>query len=184
MRKNYFIKPYLQVRFIIFMTLITLLTVFFIYLTFELSITQVFENMGISIAEIKASLVPMRLYTLGVLGVILIAVGTLTVLYFHSFVGPLYSLERSLEKIKEGDLTGSISVRKDDQLKELAAKITHMTEFFKEHIRSDREKAQKISKTLEKLAEYAKQNKLTSDQIDELISCQKESSEITSKFIV
>ena len=116
MRKFFFIKPYLQFRFIIFMTVITFFTVFFIYFTFELSIMRVFENLGISKAEILDSLLPMRMYTIGVLAVMLIAVATLSVLYFHNFIGPLFSLERSLEKIKTGDLTAGISTRKEDPL--------------------------------------------------------------------
>lgn len=182
MRKLFFIKPYLQFRFIIFMTVITFFTVFFIYFTFELSIVRVFESLGIARAEIQDSLLPMRLYTMGVLAVILIAVATLSVLYFHNFIGPLFSLERSLEKIKAGDLTADITTRKEDQLRDLAKKLKQMSLFFKEHIKADRDRARKINETIATIIEHAKRDKLTDQHIADLSMCQRDSSQITEKF--
>ena len=143
---------------------------------------RVFENLGISKAEILDSLLPMRMYTIGVLAVILIAVGTLSVLYFHNFIGPLFSLERSLEKIKVGDLTAGISTRKEDQLKELTERLKQMLEFFKENIKADRDKARKINGILTGIIEHAKKDKLTDEQVEELTACQRDSSQITEKF--
>lgn len=181
-RRHFFIKPHLQVRFIIFMVLATLIVVFFIHFTFELSIAQMVGNLGISIAEIKPSIITMRINSLLVMGVIVIVVGALTVLYFHNFLGPLFSLERSLDKIKDGDLTTEVSIRQDDQLKELADKIKYMVSFFKNRIREDRKRAQTINKTLENIIPCAKNNQLTPEHIEGLIACQKDSSQITGSF--
>lgn len=45
----------------------------------------------------------------------------------HRVGGPLHRFEQALAKVAQGDLTGAITLRRNDQLKSLAQSINHMT---------------------------------------------------------
>ncbi len=62
-----------------------------------------------------------RLVILVVVNIIIVFV--VSVMYSHQIAGPAYKLENSIKRITEGDLTFEVSLRRNDNLKELASAL-------------------------------------------------------------
>jgi len=55
-----------------------------------------------------------------------------SIMYSHQIAGPAYKLEKCIQRIASGDLTFEIHLRKNDNLKELAAAINNMLGKFRD----------------------------------------------------
>ena len=54
-----------------------------------------------------------------------------SVIYSHQTAGPAFKLEKSIKRIIEGDLTFQVSLRRNDNLKELAAALNELLDKFR-----------------------------------------------------
>ena len=113
--------------------------------------------------------------------VVLVILGILSVFYFHNFTGPLFSLERYVDKIRTGDLTMEINIRRNDELNDLANKLGEMVGNLRKMVSQDRKRAESISHSLEEII-TAQGKKLSQEQIQELETLQQEASHITKDF--
>ena len=52
-------------------------------------------------------------------------------IYSHQTAGPAYKLEKSINRITEGDLTFQVSLRRNDNLKELAIALNGLLDKFR-----------------------------------------------------
>ena len=70
-----------------------------------------------------------RLVVLIFVNVIIVFI--VSVMYSHQTAGPAYKLEQSIKRISEGDLTFEVSLRRNDNLKELAAALNELLKKFR-----------------------------------------------------
>lgn len=124
-RKNYFIKKEFQTKFILkFCALVALTAVIsalLIYLFLSHSVTTVFENSRISIKPSTEFIMPGLIFS-SLISVILVSLATIAIVLFisHRIAGPLYKLEKSLERMGEGDVSFDIHFRRNDETKVLS----------------------------------------------------------------
>lgn len=73
-----------------------------------------------------------RLLLLVLVNVIIVFI--VSIMYSHQIAGPAYKLEKSIQRIANGDLTFEIHLRRNDNLKEVAGAINTMLSRFRETI--------------------------------------------------
>ena len=138
-RRVYFIDRKFQTGFIFkFCALIiigSLLTGVLVYSLSQKSNTVVFEHSRALVKSTADFLLPLLMQTVIVVTII-VAVATilLTLFISHSIAGPLYRLKKELGAIEVGDLTSGFSLRKDDQLQDVASSMAAMIKGLKDKI--------------------------------------------------
>ena len=161
-RKNYFIAKGMQSKFagtiLLLVFLITVITAcniyvlgsFFLQTQATLNETQTTEGM---MRHFVTQLWP-RLLLLVLVNVIIIFI--VSIMYSHQIAGPAYKLEKSIQRIASGDLTFEVTLRKNDNLKELAAAINGMLSKFRNTLASARTLSDDIAKKLETMGDDEK----------------------------
>ena len=167
-RTNYYIKEDFQRKFIIkFCMLVTLACVFsgiLIYLMSTSSVTTAFENSRLVIKSTSDYMLPVIGFTCCFI-IVCISSATIFVVkrISHALAGPLYRFEQQAKKIADGDLSATISLRKTDELQELAAQLNEMivdlrlsiesmiadVKAIKEHVPHDQAELAKIVENLD-----------------------------------
>ena len=127
-RKTYYIKKEFQMVFIIKFCLLVILGALIsgavIYLVSQGSTTTVFENSRIRIKGTADFILPAVLLSTAVVTVLVGLASVLVTLYAsHKIAGPIYRIEKDLEKVMLGDLRVKFNLRKNDQLQALATMI-------------------------------------------------------------
>jgi methyl-accepting chemotaxis protein len=90
-----------------------------------------------------------RLLLLVLVNVIIVFI--VSIMYSHQIAGPAYKLEKSIQRISNGDLTFEIHLRRNDNLKELAIAINGMLGRFRETLASAKTLSDDISGKLQTL---------------------------------
>jgi methyl-accepting chemotaxis protein len=122
-----------------------------------------------------------RLLLLIFVNVIIIFI--VSVMYSHQTAGPAYKLEKSIKRITEGDLTFEVSLRRNDNLKELAAALNDLLKKFRTTLAKTKTISVDLSeklKTLEKDEKF-KQLAKNSEELTALINQFKIESEVEQK---
>ena len=127
-RKIYYIKKEFQMAFIIKFCLLVILGAIVsgavIYLVSQGSATTVFENSRIRIKSTADFILPAVLLSTAVVTVLVGLASVIVTLYTsHKIAGPIYRIEKDLEKVMLGDLRVKFNLRKKDQLQALATMI-------------------------------------------------------------
>jgi len=131
-RRNYFIKKEFQLRFILRFCLLVVLTAFIssavIYHFSSQSVTTVFEDSRIEIKPSTEFIMPGLLLSIFI-SVILVGSATIAVVMFltHRIAGPLYKIEKSLERVSKGDLSFEVAFRSNDEMIKLAESFNMAT---------------------------------------------------------
>lgn len=127
---NYSIKKQMQFRLLARIMLIALIAtgiaaaVFYFYSNQEIG--QSFKQFHIQARTFLDLLLPAIVVAL-IIGIVIAF--SMAIFFPHRIAGPLYRMERELkEKVGEGDLTVRFSVRKGDELGELAQALNIMIE--------------------------------------------------------
>ena len=143
---NFSIKKQLQLRMLIriWLTLLVALVVFatVFYFYSDIKVGTSFRQIHVKANNFLDFLLPVILLGLGV-SLILGFAGAL--LFPHSFVGPLYRLERELLEIGNGNLSKKIRLRKRDSHQELAENMNIMTGALREKIKIIDDCSEKLS---------------------------------------
>lgn len=156
-RRHYFIKKGFQFKFILKFCLIILIGVIIstglLFLFSQGTLTSSFHQSRLVIKNTALAILPAVIYTnLITLGLITLATIIVTVFISHKIAGPMFRFEKDLEEIGAGDLTKNVTLRKKDQ-------ITDMAESLNKMIGSLHEKVFTIQTDVEHLLESAsKQN--------------------------
>ncbi|GAB4279118.1 MAG: hypothetical protein Kow0029_22850 [Candidatus Rifleibacteriota bacterium] len=136
-RKNYFISKGMQSKFagtiLLLAFLVAVITACNIYVlgSFFVS-TKTTLNEANSITNIMQHFFTEfwpRLLLLVFVNVIIIFI--VSIMYSHQTAGPAYKLEKSIKRITEGDLTFEVSLRRNDNLKELAVALNELLRKFR-----------------------------------------------------
>lgn len=177
-RKNYFISKDMQGKFagtiLLLALLVTVITACNIYVLgsyfYESSITQ---TEGQTLAMIMESFMKEmwpRLIILVMVNIIIVFV--VSVMYSHQIAGPAYKLENSIKRITDGDLTFEVSLRRNDNLKELAAALNILLEKFRNTLANAKNLTSDISTKLGALEDDERFSQLSasSKELNSLIS--------------
>ncbi|MBQ2593315.1 MAG: methyl-accepting chemotaxis protein [Candidatus Riflebacteria bacterium] len=153
-RKNYFIAKDMQSKFAGTILLLTLLvaviTACNIYVLgcffVEKNATLAQQNdVSVLIHDFVSNYWP-RLVVLVCVNVIIVFM--VSVIYSHQTAGPAYKLEKSIKRITEGDLTFQVSLRRNDNLKELAAALNELLDKFRTTISKTKSLTEDINNKL------------------------------------
>jgi methyl-accepting chemotaxis protein len=90
-----------------------------------------------------------RLLVLIFVNVIIVFI--VSVMYSHQTAGPAYKLEKSIKRIVEGDLTFEVSLRRNDNLKELASALNELLKKFRVTLAKAKTLSEDISVKLDTL---------------------------------
>ena len=136
-RKNYFIAKDMQSRFagtiLLLAFLVAVITACNIYVlgSYFVSTSRTMveaRSLTSTLQDFVADYWP-RLLVLIFVNVIIVFI--VSVMYSHQTAGPAYKLEKSIKRISEGDLTFEVSLRRNDNLKELAAALNELLKKFR-----------------------------------------------------
>jgi len=160
-RRTYLIDKSYQTKFIVkFCSLIvvaSILSGILIYNFNRQTTTVAFENLRVVVKSTADFILPI---TLQILLVVTVVVGLATIfialVVSHRIVGPLYRIKEELAKIKSGDLSSVIQVRKGDQLQKLAAELDEVRLVLKDSLKSLKKDWSAVKAYLQKVEEDIK----------------------------
>jgi len=176
-RKNYFIAKDMQSRFagtiLLLAFLVAVITACNIYV-----LGSYFVNTSKTLVEARSLTVTLqdfvaefwpRLLVLIFVNVIIVFI--VSVMYSHQTAGPAYKLEKSIKRISEGDLTFEVSLRRNDNLKELAAALNELLKKFRVTLAKAKTLSDDISVKLDSLESDVKFKQLAANasELSELI---------------
>ncbi len=136
-RRQYFIDPSFQLKFILRFCMIVLASSILIgaaiFYVFQNSTTVAIENTKVVVKTTSDFILPgMVIILVLVAGCSSLVVIVLTLLSSHKISGPIFRIQREIELVRQGDLTRKFTIRNSDQLQELARSLTTMTDTLRE----------------------------------------------------
>ena len=168
-RKKYLIKKIFQFKF-------AAVIVFAILVSIALVAWDVYFTIGTLLMErgrdpyILSFIQSFNALLLKKLPLLLLFIVFLSIFISHEISGPVYHLEESMKKIKKGDLTEYVRLRKGDELQELAFALNDMVDGLRRIALKDKDKIGEISESLELLLDKLNKEKVASSEIDKIKS--------------
>ncbi len=109
------------------------------------SLTTLFIQSRLTVTDTALYLLPTVVYT-NLITIVIIAVAMILVTLFvsHKIAGPLFHFEKDVKAIAEGDLTLTIWLRKEDQLRALGQDINAMTSSLNQKVCEVKTELEKI----------------------------------------
>lgn len=168
-RKNYFIAKDMQSKFagtiLLLALLVAVITACNIYVLGSFFVEKhatLAQQSDVSalISDFINSYWP-RLIVLVCVNVIIVFM--VSVIYSHQTAGPAYKLEKSLKRITDGDLTFHVSLRKNDNLKEVASALNGLLDKFRNTLTQAKNLVEGIDKDLGDLKNDKKYFKIVED---------------------
>lgn len=181
LRTKIFVKPRLQIKYLIITLVITIITAVAIYFVLVDAFFRSPLIYQISIGEVEKIKKEYTQNFLIAVMIILLAVGLQSSLFFHRVAGPIYVFEKVINMISEGKLLRDFRIRKTDELKELANEIQNMCDCFRGYVQDDRAKINEIKSLLNDVIskyEISFDDKAKLKRIEDLLS------ELTQHFKV
>lgn len=138
-RRLYFVDKKFQTSFIMkFCALVivgSLLTGALVYFFSQQSTTVVFEHSRALVKSTADFLLPLLIQTIIVVCAIVAAATIILTLYIsHKIAGPLHRLKKEFAAIGVGNLAGDFSLRKGDQLQDVAVSMSEMVKGLRDKI--------------------------------------------------
>ncbi|MBN1586081.1 MAG: HAMP domain-containing protein [Candidatus Omnitrophica bacterium] len=132
-RRNYFIDRSFQAKFAIKFCVVVLLSSILagaaIVALSGNSTTVAIENTKVVVKGTTDFLLPLMIQTLIIVTIFAsVSVIALSLLVSHKISGPLFSLRRTVDSIKNGNLNAQFHIRRDDQIQALADSLNGMAE--------------------------------------------------------
>ncbi len=186
-RKKYFIKKNFQGKLILgyFLFMVVGCLVFMLALSYLVSdsMTVVYSNNDLQIGQTPFMLFKQLIaanWIVIVLGAAMVVV--IATRITHRVAGPMFNLERSLDFMISGRLDNVIHLRKNDEGKELAAKINH----FNAELSSEMKTLQKRSRNIQELlSNYAVLNpeKRSQDDLESILASIQKQNQMISEIV-
>ncbi len=83
----------------------------------------------------------------------ILASGVVTLLWSHRFAGPLRVLSSAMARLRDGNLSAPVRIRKTDTHQDLVSEFAQMQEHLRGMVEKDRHLAHAVAKNLTHLAE-------------------------------
>ena len=173
--RNYFIKKGLQTRFIFKFCLLLILACVImsvlVYLLSEKTTTTSFEDLRLTVKSTSDFILP-TLILASLIAIIFVSLATVIVFLFisHRIAGPLYRLEKTLAEAGNGDLSLHVHLRKDDELKTLAAGINNMIKNIKAPLAFSQTRVIELEKDITVTKKALQAKGISDDEIERIIS--------------
>lgn len=148
-RKQYLVKPKLQLRYLAILGFIIVVCAIMIYYAFLDSLLTSPGMDQLSAGTVKNFV---RSYTSGFFWVVLIFTAIVlieSIFYFHRLVGPIFFFEKAVEKLSKGDFSVNIHCRKKDETKELAEVMNKAVGNVRNAVTEDRKKIEMIKAAID-----------------------------------
>lgn len=113
------------------------------------------------------------------LPMIFLIVAGVSIFISHEVAGPLTHLEKSMQKVREGDLAEKVQLRHGDEFKDLAVIFNDMTSGIRAKVQEDRDRIQRIIFRLEDMKMKIGHGNVTNEEIDTVL---RELKEVGTKF--
>ena len=163
-RRNYWVKPKLQLKYLLLLGGIIIVLAVLIYYTF---LDILLSSPGMDQLSAGAVQNFIRSYTNGFLWVMLLFILIIlieSIFYFHRIVGPIFFFERIMKQLANGEFFRDIHYRRKDDTKELALSIGEMIKNVRDNVLQDKAKIEEIKADIDKGDKDSAKKKL--DEID------------------
>lgn len=144
-RRSYLVNKEVQLRFAALLVFISLITAVLLVASIAFLDNDVIQQAGkfgladnqvlVSFIILQQKNLLLRLISMLVINMILVAL--FGFFFSHRIAGPVYHMEKFLKKVAEGDLSGTLRIRKHDQFQSLAATINLMMECLRQKRRDE-----------------------------------------------
>ena len=174
-RKNVFIDRKFQISFILKFCSVAILSSVIIGLLVLIftsnSTTVAIEGTKVFVKSTSDFLLPAMIFTIATVTLFSAsAVIMLAMVTSHKIAGPLFSINRTAEKLKEGDLTERFHIRSDDQLGDLSRFLNVFVDAYKEKIGIMKETIKRIEECSVDPKKNAKEIQSLSNKLNGIIS--------------
>ena len=162
--RNYWVKPKLQLKYLLLLGGIIIVLAVLIYYTF---LDILLSSPGMDQLSAGAVQNFIRSYTNGFLWVMLLFILIIlieSIFYFHRIVGPIFFFERIMKQLANGEFFRDIHYRRKDDTKELALSIGEMIKNVRDNVLQDKAKIEEIKADIDKGDKDSAKKKL--DEID------------------
>ena len=171
-RKNYFIAKDMQSRFagtiLLLALLVAVITACNIYVLgsffVDKNTTLAQQNDASLLVHDFISTYWPRLLVLVFVNVIIVFM--VSVIYSHQTAGPAYKLEKSINRITDGDLTFQVSLRRNDNLKELASALNELLDKFRTTLSKTKSLTEDINNKLGNMKSDEKYAQIVADSAE------------------
>lgn len=129
-RRKFFIEKQFQTKYLLLtILLLALYSLIFVALIFLPYILPLHYNTPLTErAEAAEILLILHNRVWPALLVVIMLLGSLSIFISHKIAGPLYRLKKALQEITEGNLDTRVTLRKGDELRDMAEHINHLAE--------------------------------------------------------
>ena len=149
-RRQYFVKPKLQIKYLLILATVIIVSSILIYYMF---LDSLLNSPGMDQLSAGAINNFVRSYTGGFFWAMLIftiLVLIESIFYFHRLIGPIFFFEKVTARLKTGDFTMRIHHRKKDETIELAKNMNETVNNVRIAIAEDRKKIDEIKIAIDK----------------------------------
>lgn len=170
-RRQYLIDKHLQVKF----ALLTILLLVVYTLLFAASLFaphMIDLSVGATLDEqTEAARVLLSLHksVWPTLGLLILLLGAISIFFTHKIAGPVYRFKRVLQEVASGNLGVSITLRKRDELKDLADDLNAVIGELRIFVQTLQDDHAAMSSCIEELEEQIKANQINSETGSELV---------------
>jgi methyl-accepting chemotaxis protein len=143
-RKQYLVKPKLQLKYLTVLGFIILISAVLIYYVF---LDTLLSSPGMDQLSAGAIKNFVNSYASGFFWAILIFMAIVlieSVFYFHRLVGPIFFFEKVMKQLSEGNFVSKVHFRKKDETIELATNMDQALSNIKNAVQDDRKKIEEI----------------------------------------
>jgi len=143
-RKQYLVKPRLQLRYLTILGFIVLISAILIYYVF---LDTLLSSPGMDQLSAGAVKNFVNSYTSGFFWAVLLFMIIIlieSVFYFHRIIGPIFFFEKVMKQLSEGNFVPKVHFRKKDDTKELAIIMDQALSNIKNAVITDRKKIEEI----------------------------------------
>lgn len=138
-RRNYFIENNFQAKFILRFCILVgiggLLTIATLYFSAMHSTSVAIVNSRVVVRTTADFILPVLIQTVAIVTIIIgLATIVLTLLFSHKIAGPLYRFKKVLQQLEGGDFSSGFSIRRLDQLQDVAGAFNSMIKKLREEL--------------------------------------------------
>lgn len=149
-RKTYIVKPSLQIKYLITTLAMVFITGVIVYFNLWYGIKSDPKLWHLTAETWQLIEAAYRFNFIIIVIGLLVAFGLTNLFLFHRIAGPLFSIERTIKKLSDGELSANIQIRRKDEIQDFAGEIQSMIENLRKIVSDDKEKIKQIQEALEK----------------------------------
>lgn len=167
-RRHFWIDPPLQLRMLLFVTLVVAGSLILVWTSVVNGLTeasaqsrQIFHSIDWVRDSMRAPFVLSG-------SISLLAAALVTLVWSHRYAGPLRVLSAGMQRLRHGNLSVAIRIRKSDTHQDLISEFGQMQAHLHELLSEDRKRVEALLKRLDTLSEERPPNDETRGEIENI----------------